>query len=144
MSPEYDLFSCFCLFDECLRSRYERDTYCQLIDRIYTTNTMAWIVKSAFKPHKIERTYVSCLEHCRRILENICLTPTQNEILVNNCLKIDFDENQMIHCYQFYKNEDMSINYFCHGCKEYFMSMSQGEFHFNRVVIQYGLYHCTH
>ena len=113
MSADYDFFSCFCLYDECSRSKYERDTYLQLVDRIYEKAICeTWIVRAAFVPHKIEKRYVSFLTHCRRISENISLTPAQNEILVNNCLKIDFDESLMIHCYQFYENDEMEIRHF--------------------------------
>ena len=37
MNSNYELFSCFCLLDDCLRSKYEGDTFWQLTDRIHST-----------------------------------------------------------------------------------------------------------
>ena len=138
----YELYSCFCLFDKCCKSKYEEECYFKLLERICKkTLDKHWIIRCTENPHITEKRYVCCLRPCRRVLDNMVLSSAQDHFLMNKCLKIDFDESLLIHCYRFFVEEDKYPLYFCYECKEYFMSMYPNDFLLNRVFINDGMSH---
>ena len=91
----YELFSCFCLFDECCLSKYKRESYKDLVNRISPYgNKMCWLVKAYGDKFKAGKRYVCCINHASRIMENAVLSESQRTILRSDCLRVL--DNQLI------------------------------------------------
>ena len=111
---KYELYSCSCLFEECAKSKYEGESYSDLIVRICAKNLKKqWITRCACSPHLHEKKYVACFTHCQRILESIALSSAQHSALVNSCSRRLFTENLSMHCFRFFSEEDMNVSSFC-------------------------------
>ena len=83
----YELYSCFCLFDECCISKYKRETHKELVERLIDkkSHKMCWLVKNNenFK----EKRYACCIYHVSRIMENISSTQPQINQIIHLCLR---------------------------------------------------------
>ena len=124
----HELWSCFCLFDDCCRSKYEREAYSLLVERIEKNfDRSFWIVRIT-EQFKKEQRYVCCLDHCTRIMEKLVISPAQHETLTTSCHLIDPEdpinpETRNTDCFQYYQADKVELNDFCLGCKSYFLTV---------------------
>ena len=131
----YDLWSCFCLFDECCLSKYKRETHNQLVKRLLEhSEKMCWLVKSKEDFTK-EQRYTCCIEHASRIMENITVTISHNSDITFMCLKDK--EGGNTNCFNFYQDDIIDLHEFCSSCKIYFMSLEI--FNLKKIVIFDGV-----
>ena len=137
-----EIWSCFCLFDHCCRSVYEREEYSQLVERIENVfDRPFWLlrIQEQFKP---ERRYVSCIDHCSRIMENLSLSCAQKEALRASCYLIDPEnpidsDERNTHCFQYYHEDRLTLEDFCLGCKSYFIALES--FQLKKIVTFDGI-----
>ena len=135
----WNLFSCFCLFDECCLSKYKRESYKDLVNRISPYgNKMCWLVKAYGDKFKPEKIYVCCINHASRIMENAVLSESQRTILRSNCLRdLDNQPNFYRSCFYFYSEDVIDLHEFCISCKLYFVSSEF--FNLKRIKINDGV-----
>ena len=142
---EYQIFSCPCLYGECAISTYERESFEQLEFRISNaTLGKYWISNLIFNPtitpHIKEKRWVACLKHCARMLNNMVITSSQQQSLVQNCARRnleDYRENYM-NCFRFFFEDRMKIISFCNPCIRQLMSRTPDTFLLCRVKIYNG------
>ena len=140
----YELWSCFCLFDGCCRSKYEREDCSHLVERIEKTlDRSFWIVR-IIEQFKKEQRYVCCIDHCSRIMENFVMSPAQNETLRNSCFLINSDDEIIVeykkmnlHCFGLYQEDIVNLDNFCLGCKSYFLTLES--FQLKKIIIFDGI-----
>ena len=90
----YELFSCFCLFDECCLSKYERESYKDLLERISPyEKKRCWSVRVYGDSFRPEKRYVCCINHASRIIYNIVLSQLHKINLKNDCLRFEDDQS---------------------------------------------------
>ena len=123
----YELFSCFCLFDECCLSKYKRESYQELVNRIVLfEKKMCWLIRKITHTDRPEKRYVCCINHARRIMENLVLTETQRENLREGCLRIVDNQpsvgDKRRSCFYFYCEDLIELHEFYISCKLYFIS----------------------
>ena len=132
----YDLWSCFCLFDECCISKSKQETHKQLVKRCFEhAHKMCWLVKN-IEDYKKEQRYVCCINRVGRIIENITITAPQHDDVTHMCLKNT--EGGNTNCFYFYQEGMVDLHGFCISCKIYFMSLD--EFNLKKIVIANGVF----
>ena len=130
----YDLYSYFCLFDECCLSKYKRETNHQLIRRLSKLSyKMCWLVNDI--TNSKEKRYATCIYHTNRIMENICLTQIQLGNLTHECLRNM--ERLNINCFSFFQDDEIIVHDFCISCKVFFLVLD--EFNLKKIVINDGV-----
>ena len=131
----YELYSYSCFYGVCAISKYECENFNFLKLRIQRIcRDRNWVNRTSYAG---EKHYVSCLNHCKRILDNIVISATQNTILTQNYLKKDpenSDQNYM-NCHRFYCEEDMNLKFFCRSCRRHLIGRTPDTFLLHRVVV---------
>ena len=142
---QYQIFSCPCLYGECAISAYENETYEQLEFRIaQATSGKYWIsnfnLNPTIMPYINEKRWVACIAHCSRILNNIVITSTQQQMLVETCARRHLSDYKEVYmnCFRFFFEDKMPVIGFCNPCIRHLMSRTPRTFLLHRVKIYNG------
>ena len=137
LNVPYELYSCSCLYAECALSKYENENFQQLHCRISRSSQDNWLVRTSYAG---EKRYVSCFNHCKRILENVVISATQNTILTENCFNKDPEnsDHDYMNCFRFFFEEDMNLKLFCRSCKRHLIGRTPDTFLLHRVIVNNG------
>ena len=97
-----------------------------LIESFCLKKKMCWLIRKITHTDRPEKRYVCCINHARRIMENLVLTETQRENLREGCLRIVDNQpsvgDKRRSCFYFYCEDLIELHEFYISCKLYFIS----------------------
>ena len=141
----YQIFSCPCLYAECMMSVYEKETFEQLEMRIAVkTSGKYWIGNHVLNPtitlQLNEKRWVCCIVHAMRMLDNMVLTSTQQQALVGTCVRRNMDNYRQnyMNCFSVFFEDKMPAIGFCTACMRHLLSRTPQSFLLHRVKIYNG------
>ena len=141
------MFSCPCLYDECVISCYLNENLEEIESRIFNVvKSNYWLVQINLlninnnnNDNNINnKTFVTCISHATRMLDNLVLTSTDHAILVANCIRSDHGTERNMSCFRFYFEDRMPAIGFCLECRKHFVARTPHTFLLHRVKINNG------
>ena len=139
------IFSCPCLYDQCLVSFHVKENLEELELRISRTVNKYWMTHINITPNLViqvnAKIFVCCITHSKRMLDNLVLSSTDHQALVSNCIRRDhgnYKDNYM-NCFRFYFEDRMLAIGFCYDCIKYLLARTPDTFLLHRVKINNGI-----
>ena len=136
------IFSCPCLYDQCLVSAYLKENLEELELRISKAVNGYWLIDINVTPNLIvkvnKKIFVTCITHSKRMLDNIVLSSVDHQTLVSNCIRSDHGKDNYMNCFRFYFEDRMPVTGFCNECIKHFLARTPHTFLLHRVKINYG------
>ena len=141
------IFSCPCLYDECVISCYLNENLEEIESRIFNVvNTNYWLVQINIalnnnnnnNNNNNKKTFATCISHATRMLDNLVLTSVDHATLVANCIRSDHGRERNMSCFRFYFEDRMPAMGFCLECRKHFVARTPHTFLLHRVKINNG------
>ena len=138
------IFSCPCLYDECLISCHLKENLEELTLRVSNVVNNYWLVdinvmsNLTVNVNVNKKVFVTCITHATRMLDNLVLTSVDHATLVSNCIRSDHGRDKNMNCFRFYFEDQMPAIGFCLECIKHFLARSPHTFLLHRVKINYG------
>ena len=143
------MFSCPCLYDECVISYYLKENFEEIESRIFNVvKSNYWLVQINLlninnnnndnNNNNNFKTFVTCISHATRMLDNLVLTSTDHAMLVANCIRSDHGRERNMSCFRFYFEDRMPAIGFCLECRKHFVCRTPHTFLLHRVKINNG------
>ena len=140
------MFSCPCLYDECVISYRLKENLQEIECRIFNVvKSNYWLVQIDLlninnndNNNNNFKTFVTCISHATRMLDNLVLTSTDHGMLVANCIRSDHGRERNMSCFRFYFEDRMPAIGFCLECRKHFVCRTPHTFLLHRVKIHNG------
>ena len=140
------IFSCPCLYEECVISCYLNENLEEIESRISNVvNSNYWLVEINIalnnnnnNNNNNKKTFVTCIIHATRMLDNLVLTSVDHATLVANCIRNDHGIDRNMSCFRFYFEDRMPAIGFCLECRKHFLTRTPHTFLLHRVKISNG------